>query len=78
VVSDSPKTISASLPPLHNLLVREYLCILEEECEAVERANVKLPNLSWVRIKHSKYKGAIAYVFNSEQSSFFVKVLVPP
>jgi transcription elongation factor len=58
--------------------VREYLRISEEEREAVERANVKLPNPSWVRIKHGKYKGAIAYVFDSEQSSFFVKVLVPP
>ncbi|KAG2135055.1 hypothetical protein BD769DRAFT_1665010 [Suillus cothurnatus] len=78
VVLDSPKMISASLPPSHNLSVREYLRIKEEEHEAVEHANVKLPNLSWVRIKHGKYKGAIAYVFDSKQSSFFVKVLVPP
>ncbi|KIK34179.1 hypothetical protein CY34DRAFT_98457, partial [Suillus luteus UH-Slu-Lm8-n1] len=37
-----------------------------------------LPSPSWVRIKHGKYKDAIAYVFDSEQSNLFVKVLVPP
>lgn len=78
MISDSPKTISASLPPLHSLLVREYLCISEEECEAVEHAHIKLPNPLWVRIKHGKYKDAIAYVFDSKQSDLFVKVLVPP
>ncbi|KAG2094639.1 uncharacterized protein F5147DRAFT_657116 [Suillus discolor] len=78
VVSDSPKMISASLPPSHNLSVREYLCISEEEHEAVEHSNIKLPNPSWVRIKHGKYKDAIVYVFDSEQSNLFVKVLVPP
>jgi hypothetical protein len=78
VVSDSPKTISTSLPVSHNLSVREYLRISEEEREAVERSNTKLPSPSWVRIKHGKYKDAIAYVFDSEQSNGFVKVLVPP
>lgn len=78
MVLDSPKTISALLPPSHNLSVREYLRISEEECEVVEHLNVKLPNPSWVRIKHGKYKDAIAYVFDSEQSNLFVKVLVPP
>ncbi|KAG2740043.1 hypothetical protein P692DRAFT_20754091, partial [Suillus brevipes Sb2] len=37
-----------------------------------------LPRPSWVRIKHGKYKDAIAYVFDSEQSDLFVEVLVPP
>ncbi|KAG1843865.1 hypothetical protein C8R48DRAFT_780521 [Suillus tomentosus] len=78
VISDSPKTISASLPPSHSLSVRQYLCISEEEHEAVERTSIKLPNPLWVRIKHGKYKDAIAYVFDSEQSDLFVKVLVPP
>ncbi|KAG1889783.1 uncharacterized protein F5891DRAFT_1198371 [Suillus fuscotomentosus] len=78
VVSESPKTISAHLPPSHNLLVREYLRISEEEREAVECSNVKLPNPLWVRIKHGKYKDTIAYVFDSEESNSFVKVLVPP
>ncbi|KAG1729540.1 hypothetical protein EDD22DRAFT_853119 [Suillus occidentalis] len=78
VVSDSPRMISASLPPSHSLSVREYQRISEEEREAVECLNIKLPQPSWVRIKHGKYKDTIAYVFNSEQSNLFVEVLVPP
>lgn len=77
VVSDSPRTIAASLPPSHSLSVKEYLVIPEEEREAVERSSTKLPNPSWVRIKHGKYKGDIGYVFDPDQSNLFVMVLIP-
>ncbi|KAG1717580.1 hypothetical protein EDD22DRAFT_964626 [Suillus occidentalis] len=77
VVSDSPRTIAASLPPSHSLSVKEYLVIPEEEREAVERSSTKLPNPSWVRIKHGKYKGDIGYVFDPDQSNLFVTVLIP-
>ncbi|KAG2085882.1 uncharacterized protein F5147DRAFT_781841 [Suillus discolor] len=78
VVSDSPRMIAASLPPSHSLSVKEYLRILEEEHEAVERSSIKLPSPSWVRIRHGKYKGDIGYVFDPDQLNHFVTVLIPP
>ncbi|KAG1895080.1 uncharacterized protein F5891DRAFT_984535 [Suillus fuscotomentosus] len=78
VVSDSPKTIAASLPPSHSLSMKEYLHISQEECEMVECSNIQLPNPLWVRIKHGKYKGDIGYIFNPDQSDLFVTVLIPP
>lgn len=80
MVADSPKTISESLPISHSLAVKQYIRISQEEREAVER-NVprsKLPSPAWVRIKYSKYKGDIAYVFDSDSSNDFVEVLIPP
>ncbi|KAG2063715.1 hypothetical protein BDR04DRAFT_1163363 [Suillus decipiens] len=78
MVSDSLRTIAASLPPSHSLSVKEYLVIPEEERQAVEHSSTKLPNPSWVRIKHGKYKGNIGYVFDPDQSNLFVTVLIPP
>ncbi|KAG1896425.1 uncharacterized protein F5891DRAFT_983434 [Suillus fuscotomentosus] len=60
------------------LSVKQYLLILDEEFGVVKHSNLKLPNPSWVRIKHGKYKGDIGYVFDSEQSTGFVVVLIPP
>ncbi|KAG2052981.1 hypothetical protein BDR06DRAFT_972662 [Suillus hirtellus] len=48
------------------------------EFGVVKRSNLKLPNPLWVRIKHGKYKGDISYVFDSEQLTGFVVVLIPP
>lgn len=78
MVSDSPKTIAASLPASHSLSVKQYIRIPEEEREAVELSYSKLPSPGWVKIKQGKYKGGIGYVFDSEQSNGFVAVLVPP
>ncbi|KAG0698589.1 hypothetical protein DFH29DRAFT_1002676 [Suillus ampliporus] len=78
VVSDSPKTITASLSQSDLLHVKEYLLISEEDCEVLKCSSIKLPNLSWVRIKNGKYKGDIGYVFDSDQSNLFVTVLIPP
>ncbi|KAG1879005.1 uncharacterized protein F5891DRAFT_1204399 [Suillus fuscotomentosus] len=78
VVADSPKTISESLPISHSLAMKQYIRILQEECEAVERPRSKLPSPAWVRITYSKYKGDIAYVFDSDSSNDFVEVLIPP
>ncbi|KAG0701736.1 hypothetical protein DFH29DRAFT_999924 [Suillus ampliporus] len=78
VVSDSPKTIAASLSQLDLLHVKEYLLISEEDCEVLKHSSIKLPNPSWVRIKNGKYKGDIGYVFDSNQSNLFVAVLIPP
>ncbi|KAG1899231.1 uncharacterized protein F5891DRAFT_1190035 [Suillus fuscotomentosus] len=77
VVADSPKTISSLLPDAHRYSIRDYLCISDEEREAVERARAKLPNPGWVRITHGKYKGDIGYVYDSEQLNDFVVVLIP-
>jgi hypothetical protein len=78
VVSDSPKTIAASIPTSHTLSVKEYLHVREEDREEVERSSIKLPNPTWVRIKDGKYKGDIGYVFDSDQLNLFVAVLIPP
>ncbi|KAG1765876.1 hypothetical protein EV702DRAFT_1050865 [Suillus placidus] len=69
-------TVLAWLPG-QLLSMKEYLCISEEEREAVEHSNIKLPNPSWVRIKHGKYKGDIGYVFDPDQSNHFIMVLIP-
>ncbi|KAG1866330.1 hypothetical protein C8R48DRAFT_772429 [Suillus tomentosus] len=68
-----PVTVSVWLPG--QLYVS--LCISEEEHEVVEHSNIKLPNSSWVRIKHGKYKGDIGYVFDPNQSNLFITVLIP-
>ncbi|KAG1776273.1 hypothetical protein EV702DRAFT_1198294 [Suillus placidus] len=78
VVSDSPKSISSFLSTAHGLSIRDYLCISDEEREAVERARPKLPNPGWVRITQGKYRGDIGYIYNSEQLNDFVAVLIPP
>ncbi|KAG1892882.1 uncharacterized protein F5891DRAFT_986331 [Suillus fuscotomentosus] len=59
------------------LSMKQYLLISDEEFGVVKCSNLKLPNPSWVRIKHGKYKGD-SYVFDSEQSTGFVVVLIPP
>ncbi|KAG1836146.1 hypothetical protein DFJ58DRAFT_847138 [Suillus subalutaceus] len=78
VVADSPKTISKSLPFSLYLAVKQYVCILDEECEVVEHSYNKLPNLAWVKIKCGKYQGDIAQVFDSDLLNGFIAVLVPP
>ncbi|KAG2744347.1 hypothetical protein P692DRAFT_20745766, partial [Suillus brevipes Sb2] len=78
VLADSPKAISDSLPFSLYLAVKQYVRISDEEREAVERSHRKIPNPAWVRIKHEKYKGDIAQVFDSDLPNDFVAVLVPP
>ncbi|KAG1803418.1 uncharacterized protein BJ212DRAFT_1487019 [Suillus subaureus] len=76
VVADSPRTITALLPSSHSFAIQEYVRISEEERQAVEHANSKLPNPGWVRIKYGKYKGDIGYIFNSDQSNGLVSILI--
>ncbi|KAG2336942.1 hypothetical protein BDR05DRAFT_952975 [Suillus weaverae] len=76
MVSDSPRTITSSLPSSHKLSVKDYHCILDEEHIVVENSEIKFPNPSWVRVKSGMYKGAIGYVFDPDQSDLFVDVLV--
>ncbi|KAG1721948.1 uncharacterized protein EDB91DRAFT_1256292 [Suillus paluster] len=78
IVSDSPKTILQSLPHSHSSCVTKWDRISEEESESVHRANLKLADPCWVRIKLGKYKGDIAYVFDPHQTNNFVTVLIPP
>ncbi|KAG2136428.1 hypothetical protein DEU56DRAFT_756334 [Suillus clintonianus] len=78
IVSDSPKTILQSLPHSHSSCVTKWDRISDQESESVDRANLKLPDPCWVRIKLGKYKGDIAYVFDPEQTNNFVQVLIPP
>jgi hypothetical protein len=77
VVADSPKTIADSLPFSLYLAMKQYLVIMDEEREMVERSCSKLPIPAWVRIKHGKYKGDIAQVFDSDLPNDLVAVLVP-
>ncbi|KAG2357559.1 hypothetical protein BDR07DRAFT_1490590 [Suillus spraguei] len=63
MVADCPKTTGKTLPLSLYLAVKQYTRIAEEEHEAVERSQSELPNLAWVRIKNSKYRGNIALVF---------------
>ncbi|KAG2052067.1 hypothetical protein BDR06DRAFT_1058054 [Suillus hirtellus] len=78
VVADSPKTIADSLPSSLYLAVKQYVCISDEEHEEVKHSYCKLPSPAWVRIKHGKYKGDIAQVFDSNLLNDFIVVLVPP
>ncbi|KAG1802905.1 uncharacterized protein HD556DRAFT_1437964 [Suillus plorans] len=78
VVADSPKTITNSLTSSLYLAVKQYVLISDEERETVERSCSKLPNPAWVRIKHGKYKGDIAQVFDSDLLNDLVAVLIPP
>ncbi|KAG2115475.1 hypothetical protein DEU56DRAFT_761668 [Suillus clintonianus] len=66
MVADSPKTIAKSLPFSLYLAVKQYVRISDEEREVVECSYNKLPNPTWVRIKHGKYQGDIAQVFDSD------------
>ncbi|KAG1863910.1 hypothetical protein F4604DRAFT_1683524 [Suillus subluteus] len=78
IISDSPKTILASLPYSHSSCVSKWERISEQDAEALEHSTLKFPNPSWVRIKGGKYKGDIAYVFDPDQTNKFVAVLIPP
>jgi hypothetical protein len=76
VVSDSPRTLASSLPSSHQLSVKDYHRILDDKCLAVECSTIKFPNPSWVRVKTSKYRGVIGYVFDPDQLDLFIDVLV--
>ncbi|KAG0703420.1 hypothetical protein DFH29DRAFT_998559 [Suillus ampliporus] len=76
VVADSPKTIAKSLPFSLYLTMKQYVRISDEEREVVERSYNKLPNPAWVRIKHGKYQGDIAQVFNSDLPNGFIASLL--
>ncbi|KAG1884841.1 uncharacterized protein F5891DRAFT_989939 [Suillus fuscotomentosus] len=78
VVSDSPKTIFLCLSDTYSATVKKWDRISEEEAESLERATLKLPDRSWVRVKAGQYKGDVAYVFDPDQSNDFVTVLIPP
>ncbi|KIK35397.1 hypothetical protein CY34DRAFT_96149, partial [Suillus luteus UH-Slu-Lm8-n1] len=78
VVADSPKTIAESLSSSLYLAVKQYVRISDEERGAVERSLRKFPCPAWVRVKHGKYKGDIAQVFDSDLPNDFIAVLVPP
>ncbi|KAG2092151.1 uncharacterized protein F5147DRAFT_779772 [Suillus discolor] len=78
VVADSPRTIADSLTSSLYLAMKQYVLISDEEREIVERSCSKLPNPVWVRIKHGKYKGDIAQVFDSDLLNDLVAVLIPP
>ncbi|KAG2337752.1 hypothetical protein BDR05DRAFT_969863 [Suillus weaverae] len=78
VVSDSPQTIFLSLSDAYSSAVKKWDRISEEEAESLERATLKLPDRSWVRVKAGQYKGDIAYIFDPDQTNDFVTVLIPP
>lgn len=78
IVADSPKTIAESLSSSLYLAVKQYVRISDEERGAVERSLRKFPCPAWVRVKHGKYKGDIAQVFDSDLPNDFIAVLVPP
>jgi hypothetical protein len=78
IVADSPKTIAESLSSSLYLAIKQYVRISDEEHGAVERSLRKFPCPAWVRVKHGKYKGDIAQVFDSDLPSDFIAVLVPP
>ncbi|KAG1742174.1 hypothetical protein EDB19DRAFT_1907640 [Suillus lakei] len=76
VVSDSPKTILASLPHTHQLSVIKWVHISEEEQAALESSQCRLASPSWICITLGKYKDAISYVFDDHQTDNLVVTLV--
>lgn len=77
-VSDSPKTILASMPYSHQTAVIKWTRVPEEDQAAVESSQCALSSPGWVRVKLGKYKGSTAYVFDEEQLDGFVVTLVAP
>ncbi|KAG2090476.1 uncharacterized protein F5147DRAFT_658146 [Suillus discolor] len=77
VVADSPKTITESLPTSLYLAMKDYICIMQEEREAVERPQFEFPIPAWVRIKKDKYRGNLAQVFENLPNGA-VMVLIGP
>ncbi|KAG2351091.1 hypothetical protein BDR07DRAFT_1502641 [Suillus spraguei] len=78
IISNSPKTILESLPFSHSSCMKKWDRISEEEAVLLQRSTLKLDNPCWVRIKSGKYKNDIAYVFDPNQTSNFITVLIPP
>ncbi|KIK31413.1 hypothetical protein CY34DRAFT_19952, partial [Suillus luteus UH-Slu-Lm8-n1] len=78
VVSDSPKTIYASMPHSHQISVIKWSRIPEEERASLESSQCTLPSPAWVRVKIGKYKDTVAYVFDEEQIDGFITTLVVP
>ncbi|KAG1721950.1 uncharacterized protein EDB91DRAFT_1088302 [Suillus paluster] len=78
VTSDSPLTILSALPEALKVSIKKWDRLDDDEANAVNALRLKFPHPAWLRIKRGKYKDAIAYVFDSEQTNSFVTVLVPP
>ncbi|KAG2336096.1 hypothetical protein BDR05DRAFT_1006165 [Suillus weaverae] len=78
ITSDSPRTILAAVPDAYKASIKNWDCINEEDETAVNALRLQYPYPAWLRIKRGKYRDAIAYLFDSEQTNNFVTVLIPP
>ncbi|KAG1758964.1 hypothetical protein EDD22DRAFT_168624 [Suillus occidentalis] len=78
VTSDSPRTIQSALPDAYKLSIKDWDIIEDDEAAEVNNLSLQYPYPCWLRVKRGKYRDAVGYLFDSEQSNNFVTVLIPP
>ncbi|KAG2750984.1 hypothetical protein P692DRAFT_20727630, partial [Suillus brevipes Sb2] len=78
VTSDSPRTIQNALPDAYKLSIKDWDIIEDDEAAEVNNLSLQYPYPCWLRVKRGKYRDAVGYLFDSEQSNNFVTVLIPP
>ncbi|KAG2740338.1 hypothetical protein P692DRAFT_20753439, partial [Suillus brevipes Sb2] len=78
VTSDSPRTILKAIPDAYSRSVRDWDVVTEEQEEQINALSLQFPFPCWLRVKRGKYRDAVAYLFDAEQSNNFVTVLIPP
>ncbi|KAG0698113.1 hypothetical protein DFH29DRAFT_878242 [Suillus ampliporus] len=67
-----------ALPVALQASIKKWDRLDQDEATAVNVLLLEFRYPSWVRIKRGKYRDAITYVFDTEQTNNFVTVLVPP
>lgn len=78
ITSDSPRTILKAIPDAYSRSVRRWDVVTEEQEAQINALSLQFPHLCWLRVKRGKYRDAVGYLFDSEQSNNFVTVLIPP
>ncbi|KAG2139776.1 hypothetical protein DEU56DRAFT_912041 [Suillus clintonianus] len=78
ITSDSPRTILSTFPEQYQSSIKKWDVVKEDKQEAVNMLRLQFPYPAWLRIKRGKYRDAITYLFECEQSNNFVTVLIPP
>lgn len=78
ITSDSPKTILRAIPDAYCQSVKDWDIVEEDQAAQVNALSLQFPYPCWLRVKRGKYRDAVGYLFDSEQTNNFVTVLIPP
>jgi hypothetical protein len=67
-----------AVPTAYQSALKQWDRITKEEENAINNLSLQYPYPCWLRIKRGKYRDAIGYLSDAEQTNNFVTVLIPP